>query len=95
MLTSLVEAGFRVAAYDPSPIAGIFIVEHGGTLCASPAEVAANSTRILMSLPMPANVLQAVGAMFETLSPDHIILDTSTVSPGITHEATNLVSKKG
>ena len=95
MLARLTEAGHSVAAYDPSPAARAFIVEHGGILCADPTEVAARSTRILMSLPMPANVLEAVRGMLDTLSPDHILLDTSTVGPGTTHEAAALASGEG
>jgi len=38
MPTSLIEVGYRVAAFDPSPRQN-FIIEHGGILCADPAEV--------------------------------------------------------
>lgn len=95
MLARLIEGGYDVAAYDPSPAAMTFVVEHGAIPCSGPADVAARSRRILMSLPMPANVLEAVKGMLENLSPDHIILDTSTVSPGTTREAAMLASRKG
>ena len=70
MLTMLLEAGYPVSAFDPSPTARAFIIGQGGNLCSDPIDVAHHSTRIFMSLPMPANILETITAMLDVLTPD-------------------------
>ena len=81
MLTRMQEAGYHVTAYDPFPAAQAFITEHHAILAPTPEHVAKSANIIIMSLPAPQHVLQTVDALLPSLTENHVLADTSTVSP--------------
>jgi 3-hydroxyisobutyrate dehydrogenase-like beta-hydroxyacid dehydrogenase len=95
MLDRMLDAGFTAVAYDPFQGAAEYIRSRGARLADGPAEVAACSKLIIMSLPGPKQVLESLEAFLEKISPEHIIVDTSTVSPETTKEGARLAGGKG
>lgn len=95
MLDRLLKAGFTVAAYDPFPKAQQYAVEQGALLMNSPTELAEKAKLIIMSLPVAQQVLETINTILRALTPDHIIVDTSTVSPETSKEGARLADTKG
>ena len=81
MLTRMQDAGYRVTAYDPFPQAQAFITEHNASLAQTPDAVTKSADIIIMSLPAPQHVLETVDALLPSLTENHVLVDTSTVSP--------------
>jgi 3-hydroxyisobutyrate dehydrogenase-like beta-hydroxyacid dehydrogenase len=48
-----------------------------------------------MSLPAPKQVFETLNAILEKLTPDHVIVDTSTVSPETSKEGARIVGTRG
>lgn len=95
MLDHLQKAGFKVAAFDPSPSAQDYVKTQGAILLTSPAELAERTKLIILSLPAAKQVLETVNALLGKLTPGHIIVDTSTVSPETSREGARLVAVRG
>jgi len=70
-------AGGRVVAYDADPARTHPAVERA----ASAADVAAEARVIVLSLPSPAAVDDAMAAVLTTAAPGTVVVDTSTVDP--------------
>lgn len=97
ILDGLIRGGFSVIAYDPFPAAGEYAASKGAALAKSPQELASKTRIILMSLPKPQQVLEVVGGengLLEQVTGEHIIVDTSTVSPETSKKAAEMVEKK-
>jgi 3-hydroxyisobutyrate dehydrogenase-like beta-hydroxyacid dehydrogenase len=80
----LISAGFSLRVYDRSAVAVDALVAHGAAAAASPAEVAAASDVVCLSLPTPAAVEQVVwgtGGLVEGVRPGGVVLDFSTNGP--------------
>lgn len=98
MVECLIDKGFKVVAYDPFPGAQEFAKEKGASVISSPAELAKLAKLIIMSLPAPKQVFEVISGengLLDELTEEHIIVDTSTVSPQTTQEAVKIVVKKG
>ena len=95
MVERLKNAGFTVAAYDPFPGAQAFIKEQGARLMERPADLAENAKLIVMSLPAPQQVFDTLNAIIEKITAQHVIVDTSTVSPETSREGARIVGTKG
>lgn len=95
MLEHLQKAGFQVAAYDPFPQAQQYVKDQGATLAGSAAELAEKAKLIIMSLPAPKQVFETLDAIVGTLTNEHIVVDTSTVSPDTSKEGAKIVGTKG
>lgn len=95
MLERLQGAGYTVAAYDPVPAAREYIREKGAVLLDDAGAVARQAEVIIFSLPMPKHVLETIDAMQESLTPNHVLVDTSTVSPGTTRTSAARAAQKG
>jgi 3-hydroxyisobutyrate dehydrogenase-like beta-hydroxyacid dehydrogenase len=95
MLERLRKAGYDVVAFDPFPDTWPFIDEQGARRMESHAELARNASLVVMSLPASKHVLEAVRGLEDSVGPEHIIVDTSTVDPGTAREAAALVGKHG
>lgn len=96
MVESLVKNGFKVFCYDPFPKAQEFAKEKGAILVNSPKELAGEAKLIIMSLPAPKQVLEVVGGengLLENLTSEHVIVDTSTVSPQTSQEGAKMASE--
>lgn len=98
MVERLIENDYKVFCYDPFPKAQEFAKEKGATVVDSPMELADNAKLIIMSLPAPKQVFDVIKGekgLLESLTPDHVVVDTSTVSPQTSKEGADLVAPKG
>jgi 3-hydroxyisobutyrate dehydrogenase-like beta-hydroxyacid dehydrogenase len=98
MLECLIAKGFKVAAYDAFPAAQEYAMKKGATVVSSPAELAQAAKLIIMSLPAAKQVLEVVGGengLLAALTEEHIVVDTSTVSPQTSQQGAEMVKAKG
>ena len=98
MLTKLVDEGYSVFAYDKFPSAAKQAEEAGARVVASPKEVATACNVILMSLPGPVQIEQVVfgvNGLFDAVTDNHVVIDTSTVEPDTTKSVANRFNEKG
>lgn len=95
MLEYLQKGGFSVVAYDPFPKAAEYAKEHGAELANSPSDLASKAKLIIMSLPAPQHVFDVLEKMKDNLTEEHIIVDTSTVSPETSKKGAEIVAEKG
>ena len=89
---------YKVFCYDPSPKAQEFAQEKGAHVVLNPKELAQNAELIIMSLPAPKQVFDVIkgeNGLIESLSSEHVVVDTSTVSPQTSQEGARLVAHKG
>lgn len=98
MLERLIANGFTVAAYDPFQGAQDYANEKGAIVVANPAELAKAAKLIIMSLPAPKQVFDVIGGengLLDALTEEHVIVDTSTVSPQTSQKGAEMVAVKG
>lgn len=98
MLERLMENGYEVAAYDAFPSAMEYVREKGATVVSSPAELAGTAKLIMMSLPAAKQVLEVISGengLLDALTEEHIIVDTSTVSPATSQKGAEVAASKG
>lgn len=98
MLERLISNGYNVAAYDVFAAATEYAKEKGATVASNPKEVAQKARIIIMSLPAAKQVFDVIegeNGLLDVLTEDHIIVDTSTVSPQTSQKGSDIVSVKG
>jgi 3-hydroxyisobutyrate dehydrogenase-like beta-hydroxyacid dehydrogenase len=94
----LIENRFEVVAYDPFPSAQEFAKEKGASLVSSPAEVAKEAKLVLMSLPAAKQIFEVIRGekgLIDTLTSEHVLVDTSTVSPITSQKGAEIIAAKG
>lgn len=97
MLERILEAGYKVIAYDVFGDAAARAADMGAQIAQTPTEVAEKASIILMSLPGPVqleDVLFGKAGMAEKLSDGDIVIDTSTVDPNTTRNNMRRVKEK-
>jgi 3-hydroxyisobutyrate dehydrogenase-like beta-hydroxyacid dehydrogenase len=80
----LLAAGFPVLGFDVDPGRQADHEARGGTVCASPAEVAGGADVVVTSLPSAAvllTVLDGEGGLHAGARPGLVVVETSTLSP--------------
>ena len=85
MAARIAAAGHRVVGYDILPAKRQLAIT-GISHCVSPAEVAAGADVIVTSLPGPGEVADVVNGsdgLLKSLRPSTILVETSTISPGL------------
>jgi len=98
MAERLVSAGYKLYVYDSFPAFLEFVHNIGAETVSSTGDLAQRCNVIIMSLPGPAQVEDAIfslDGMHKNLGSDHVIVDTSTVDPGTTRKMSEQVSEKG
>ena len=98
MIGHLLAGGYKLFACDPFPAASEFACNAGAVVIASPTELAGKCRVIIMSLPGPAQIEEVLfgqGGVYENLTSDHVMVDTSTVDPGTTRNVSKRVAEKG
>lgn len=98
MLDRLMAAGFKVAAYDVFPAASAYAEGKGAAVVASPAELAREAKLIIMSLPAQPQVFDVISGekgLMDALTEEHVVVDTSTVSPQTSQKGAQMVAAKG
>ncbi|MFT4065052.1 MAG: NAD(P)-dependent oxidoreductase [Paraburkholderia sp.] len=89
MAGRLVAAGHQVCVFDPSQAAVDALASKGVSAAKSPADAARDAERILLSLPNPKTLRDAVTGetgVLQTAAEGAIIVDFSTVDPATTKE---------
>ena len=96
ILERLMSAGYSVWASDPAPSAREFIVHHGAEFVESPSKIATHASVIILSLPTPQHIEEVVfgdQGLIESVTAEHIVIDTSTVDPQTTRHAANRLAQ--
>lgn len=97
MAARLVAAGHQVRVYDPSQAAMDVLAAKGAIAAKSPADAAVEAERILLSLPCPKTLRDAVtggDGVLKTAAEGAIIVDFSTVDPATTKEIAAAAARK-
>ncbi|KUO71571.1 MAG: hypothetical protein APF77_16765 [Clostridia bacterium BRH_c25] len=98
MLERLMANGFKVAAYDAFSEAQEYAKKKGAIVVSSPAELAKAAKLIIMSLPAAkqvADVINGENGLLDALTEEHVIVDTSTVSPQTSRQGAEMVGARG
>ncbi len=98
MLDRLVKNGYEVAAYDAFPAAQAYAKENGAIIASSPYDLASKAKLIIMSLPAAKHIMEVISGengLLEALTSDHVVVDTSTVSPATSQQGAELIAPKG
>lgn len=91
----LLGAGASVTGYDPLPAARDRAAESGIAVTDSAAAAVEGADLVLLSLPMPADVLAAARDLLAELPPDTIVVDISTIDPGTAQQTAEVVGASG
>lgn len=97
MAARLVAAGHQVRVFDPSQAAVDALASKGAIAAKSPADAAQDAECILLSLPSPKTLRDAVTSetgVLQTAAEGAIIVDFSTVDPATTKEIAAAASAK-
>jgi len=97
MASRLLDAGYALCVFDTNADAVAPLAARGARVAASPAEVGAAATIVLMSLPTP-NIVQAVALGEQGIchgSKVKIIVDLSTSGPGMANIVARGLSEHG
>ena len=94
----LLKAGFRLTAYDRHRTKAEELVQYGGTVAASVAELASNCDVVLSCLASDEAVLsiyQGADGAFASAQRGSLVIDLSTVNPQTSQELSKLGSARG
>jgi 2-hydroxy-3-oxopropionate reductase len=99
MALNLLKHGFQVVAHTRSRGAGIdAVVSAGGTIVASPADVALAATCVITMLPDGPDVervLTGPDGLFTTLKPGSVLVDMSTIAPATARALATATAARG
>src|SRR5271169_4868309 len=94
----LLEAGFKLTAYDRDPNKADELVRYGGTVAQSVSELSSSCNIVLSCLPSDQAVLDIYGGpdgVFAHARPGSVVVDLSTVYPETSQELSRLGAKHG
>lgn len=94
----LLSAGFPVVVHDIDPVKVDAIVKRGGTMAASPDQIAAQVDVIMLSLPSSPVVNEVVTnslKLFETGRKGLIVIDATTADPALSTDLAAQLRQKG
>jgi 3-hydroxyisobutyrate dehydrogenase-like beta-hydroxyacid dehydrogenase len=94
----LLEAGFKLTAYDRDPKKAGELVQYGGTVARSVAELASSCNVVVSCLPSDQVVLglyQGLDGVFTHARPESVAIDLSTVYPETSQELSRLGLQRG
>ena len=96
--TNLVKADFAVHAFDANPAAVQALVAEGAQAAASLPELAAQVDMVITTLPAPhisEAVITGPGGLLEGAAEGMVVVEMSTVSPGVIHRLAGPCRDKG
>ena len=91
-------AGHQLAVYARREASTAPFAEIGAIICATPAEVAANSDVIFTNVSDTPDVEQIIlgkDGIIEGIRPDAVVVDMSTISPVVTRDIAHKLQEKG
>jgi 3-hydroxyisobutyrate dehydrogenase-like beta-hydroxyacid dehydrogenase len=94
----LLESGFKLTAYDRHPSKAGELMQYGGTVANTVAELSASCDVVLSCLATDDAVLQVYGGAdgaFASARRGTLVIDLSTVSPRTSRELSRLGSERG
>ena len=94
----LLEAGFKLAAYDRDPSKANKLVRYGGTTAQSISELSASCGVVLSCLPSDQavfDVYSGSGGVFANANRGSLVIDLSTVYPETSQEVSRLGAEHG
>jgi len=94
----LLEAGFKLTAYDRNRSKAEELIRYGGTVAESVAEVASSCDVVLSCLPSDQAVLDVYrepGGIFANARRGSLVIDLSTVNPLTSQELSRIGSEHG
>jgi len=94
----LLEAGFKVAAYDRDRSKAEELIQYGGTVAESLAELSSHCDVVLSCLPSDDTVLhvyKGLDGVFANALRGALVIDMSTVKPQTSRELSKLGSERG
>ncbi|KAJ8307117.1 hypothetical protein KUTeg_015201 [Tegillarca granosa] len=95
---NMLKKGYPLMVYDVVPESVNIAKEAGASVATSPAEVAANTNRIITMLPATQHVQEVYtgkNGIFSTVQKDSILIDSSTIDPAVSQEMAALAKEKG
>ena len=95
MARHLVEAGHRVTVSSRRPGPVDRAVSFGAVDGTDPAHVAEASEVVILCVPSSPQVVEVVEAMLPVLGPGHIVVDCSTIDPGVSRAQHRRVASTG
>ena len=98
MSLNLLKAGFDVTVYNRTESKTAEPVSQGAKKADTPAEAAADSTvviTIVSDTPDVESVILGENGVIESISPDSVVIDMSTISPEATREIAARLKEKG
>ena len=98
MAKNLLKAGYALTVCDVNPAPVQELVQLGAAQAASPKEVAAQCTPIILMLPNSPEVKQVVAGkngIVEGVAPGAIVIDMSSISPVVSQEVGGILAAKG
>lgn len=98
MARHLLGAGYRVLGRDVRPECADAFAGAGGVPASSPAEVAAGTDVIILSLPSVAafqEVTEGPAGLTGAARPDHVLIETSTLPLEVKERAHRLLGQRG
>lgn len=98
MLQSMLQAGYRVVAYDKFPAAAQGAAKLGAQVADTPLALAQQVDVMIMSLPGPAQLEEVIfgeDGLVGGLRPGSVVVDTSTVDPESTRGISQRVGQTG
>ncbi len=94
----LLEAGFKLTAYDRDHTKAAELIQYGGAVAQSLSEIASNCNVVLSCLPSDEAVLEIYrgpDGVFAHAHPGSVVIDMSTVSPETSQELSRLGLARG
>ena len=98
MARNLMRAGHRLVVHNRSPEKAGALAEEGAALAASPREAAETSDVIITMLPDSPDVEAVVAGpdgVLEGIRPGSLLVDMSTISPGVTRVLAERLAARG
>jgi 2-hydroxy-3-oxopropionate reductase len=98
MARNLMRAGHRLVVHNRSPAKARALAEEGAAIATSPREVAQRSDVVITMLPDSPDVEAVVsgpGGVLEGIRPGSLLVDMSTISPGVTRALAERLAARG
>lgn len=98
MALNLRKAGYELAVFDIDRRATAALISAGAEEASSPAEAAGRSDITITMLPNSPHVREAVlgsGGVLEGAKPGHLLVDMSSIDPGVSRELAKTLAASG
>ncbi len=95
MSERVIKAGNETYIYDINRAQVDKIAKAGGKPCASISELTKQASHIIIMVPNSEHVRDVIGQIIPVMQPGKVIIDMSTISPGVSKELAAKVKDKG